>query len=281
VGAPAPSFAAQQTFAAGYSPISLSLGDVNGDGKPDLAVTNLVSSNVSVFLNTTPTPLFVTRGTAIGTILDDDAPTFLSVSDPVPVSEGDSGTTSLVFVVTRSGDTSRAQVVRYTTADGSAHAGVDYMAASGILSFAAGQASATVTVAVFDNTVLQANRSLSLILTAQTGPVASFTPEQTYDTGGFPNSVALGDVNGDGKLDVVFTSFNAKSVSVFLNTTGVGAMAPSFAEQQTFATGLRPGSMTLGDVNGDGKPDIVIGNKSGSFIFLQNGNHASGGGAQK
>ena len=43
-------FQAQQTFATGSDPISVALGDVNGDGKPDLVVANSGSDTVSVLL---------------------------------------------------------------------------------------------------------------------------------------------------------------------------------------------------------------------------------------
>ena len=56
-GATTPTFAAKQDFTAGTGPVSVAIGDLNGDGKPDLAVVNesvLVSSGaVSVLLNTT------------------------------------------------------------------------------------------------------------------------------------------------------------------------------------------------------------------------------------
>src|SRR6267143_1950669 len=59
-GCPVPSFAAPRTFDVGSNPISVTVGDFNGDGKPDLAVANigdpysspLVSGNVSVLLET-------------------------------------------------------------------------------------------------------------------------------------------------------------------------------------------------------------------------------------
>jgi hypothetical protein len=41
-------------YAAGTSPVFVAVGDFNGVGKPDLAVTNLGSNNVTIFLNTTP-----------------------------------------------------------------------------------------------------------------------------------------------------------------------------------------------------------------------------------
>ena len=43
-------FQAQQTFATDHGPISVALGDVNGDGKPDIVVANQNSNAVSVLL---------------------------------------------------------------------------------------------------------------------------------------------------------------------------------------------------------------------------------------
>src|SRR5437016_1076340 len=49
-GCPAPSFAAGRTFDTGTTPVSVAVGDFNGDGKPDLAVANYHSDNVAVLL---------------------------------------------------------------------------------------------------------------------------------------------------------------------------------------------------------------------------------------
>jgi hypothetical protein len=46
-------FAAQQTFATGTYPISVTVADVNGDGKPDLIDANAYDNTISVLLNTT------------------------------------------------------------------------------------------------------------------------------------------------------------------------------------------------------------------------------------
>src|SRR5262245_17857719 len=48
----------------------------------------------------------------------------LSIADPVPITEGDSGMTNLVFVVTRSGDLGPALTVQFQTVDGTAQAGL-------------------------------------------------------------------------------------------------------------------------------------------------------------
>ena len=48
------SFIARRDFGAGSYPVSVAVGDFNGDGKPDLAVANYYSNNVSVLINNTP-----------------------------------------------------------------------------------------------------------------------------------------------------------------------------------------------------------------------------------
>ena len=45
-------FAAPVRYAAGLRPVSVAAADLNGDGRPDLAVANSRSANVSVLLNT-------------------------------------------------------------------------------------------------------------------------------------------------------------------------------------------------------------------------------------
>jgi hypothetical protein len=69
---------------------------------------------------------------------------------------------------------------------------------------------------------------------------ASFATQKTFATGPLPISVALGDVNGDGKPDLLVANYGGNTVSVLLNTTPPGAITPSFATQQTFATGNKP-----------------------------------------
>jgi FG-GAP repeat len=68
----------------------------------------------------------------------------------------------------------------------------------------------------------------------------SFAAKQTFDTGTHPESLAAADVNGDGLPDLIVANVNDKTVSVLLNTTVPGATTPSFATQQTFATGTCP-----------------------------------------
>ena len=53
-GAAVASFADQVALGVGVNPYALAIGDLNGDGRPDLAVTNYRSDFLSVLLNTAP-----------------------------------------------------------------------------------------------------------------------------------------------------------------------------------------------------------------------------------
>ena len=55
----------------------------------------------------------------------------------------------------------------------------------------------------------------------------------------------MGDLNGDGGLDLAVANQGSTTVSVLLNTTAPGAATPSFAPKQDFATGAGPFSVTV------------------------------------
>ena len=120
----------------------------------------------------------------------------LSVAD-ADVREGPDAT--LDFVVTLSRERTETTTVDYATSDGTATAGTDYTAASGTLTFAAGETSKTVSVAVLDDAHDEGVETLSLTLsnaegaqiadTIATGTVADDESQQTVEalTASFEN----------------------------------------------------------------------------------------------
>ena len=88
----------------------------------------------------------------------------------------------------------------------------------------------------------------------------SFQFRRDYATGGGPVSVAIGDLNGDGKPDLVAATSNANTrVSVLLNK-GDG----SFDAKRDYGGGLPSRSVAIGDLNGDGSPDLATANAEGN-----------------
>ena len=82
---------------------------------------------------------------------------------------------------------------------------------------------------------------------------AQFQPQTTYATGSYPWGIAVGDFNGDGKLDVAVTNGSDNTVSILLGN-GDGTFQPHV----DYPTGTRPTSVVVGDFNRDGNLDLAI-----------------------
>jgi hypothetical protein len=92
-------------------------------------------------------------------------------------------------------------------------------------------------------------------------------PVAPLDVGTFPRAVAVADLTGDGRLDLVSANYISGTVSVLL---GIGD--GSFQAQQTYAVGLRPSSVVVADINGDGNPDLVVANRLSNTVSVLLGN---------
>ena len=95
----------------------------------------------------------------------------LTVND-VSVMEGNSGTTTVSFTVTLAPvNASQTVTVNYTTADGTAAAGIDYVAKSGTLTFSPSVATQTIAVTVNGDVTVEANETFVVNLSSATGAV--------------------------------------------------------------------------------------------------------------
>ena len=95
-------------------------------------------------------------GQGVGVIVDDEPR--IAIED-VATAEGNSGSTVFVFTVTLSEPATGTVTVNYGTADGTAQAKRDYVAAAGTLTFAPGETSKTITVVVKGDNGVEANET--------------------------------------------------------------------------------------------------------------------------
>ena len=92
---------------------------------------------------------------------------------------------------------------------------------------------------------------------AKQEPPVGFAGSASYSSGGIaPTSVAMADLNGDGKLDLVVANGGTSTVGVLLGN-GDG----TFEAPVTYGSGGgEPLAVAIGDLNGDGIPDVVVTN---------------------
>src|SRR5205823_3940948 len=96
-------------------------------------------------------------------------------------------------------------------------------------------------------------------------------PSMNFPSGGnFPESIAVGDFNGDGKLDVAVAHFYSNDVTLLLGN-GDGTFQPAQVVQ-TFASDMYLIPVAVGDVNGDGKLDLVVANAGSNNVSVLLGN---------
>jgi hypothetical protein len=94
---------------------------------------------------------------------------------------------------------------------------------------------------------------LAFLTIAAAASTVQFKPGQSYAVGKNPISVAVGDFNGDGKLDVAVANSGSSNVS-FLLGNGDGTFQPAV----NFDAGVAPNGIAVADFNGDGKLDVAV-----------------------
>jgi len=255
------------SYAVGNYPVALAAGDLNGDGHPDLAVANTADSSVSILLGQGD-------GTMHATTLR------VGALDP-----------NALLIADYTGDGKADLVVANYYSQSGVPWGVRMYPGNGDGTFQGDIVSNIVTsyfdVALQDLPIALAggdfngdglpdyavaNGQRNEVQIARNYPsptspggyfsVNPFPLGQTIDTGASPRGVASGDLNGDGKPDLVLANSSSHDVSVLLGN-GNGSYQPP----QVYATGpydpffgnsIFVSAIALGDFNNDGVPDIAV-----------------------
>jgi hypothetical protein len=207
-------FAPRVNFTAGGGATTVAIADIDGDGRPDIAVANYFSGTISIFRN---------LGLA-GDITTNSFAPAMNVNAPA-------------------------------TPFGLAFGDID---GDGKLDMVVGGEGNSQTIAVYRNT-------------AVTGSITtnSFAPVVNFAAPGWVNFVALSDLDGDGKLDIALVTQPASTFSIFKNISTPGSLTTSsLASRVDFPTGSNPNGVSLGDLDGDGRPDAVFGNYYDNTISI-------------
>ena len=238
-------FAAAQTYTVGWLPYQVAIGDLNGDGIPDLAVTNYGDNTVSILYGQS-------GGTFTG------SQTLATCTNPYGVAIGDTRHSGQNDVAVTCYHTGQLEVFLNNSmmpfqpppAQASFQSPEMYSTDSFPTSLVMGDFNRDGKLDIVTGNSIANNVSFF----AGNGS-GGFGTGVTSDALNFPDSIAAGDFNGDGILDLATVAPNANQVAVLL-----GKGDGTFGQRVVFAAGQQPWAVAVGDFNRDGTMDIATAN---------------------
>jgi hypothetical protein len=221
-----------------------------------LAVANQNSNTVSVFRNT---------GSS-GTVSYASKVDFTTGTNPRSVAIGDIDGDGKADLVVANNGSNTVSVFRNTGSSGM----VSYATK---VDFATGISPSSVAIGDMDGDskadLAVANAgpdNVSVFRNTGSSGTVSYATKVDFTAGTNPRSVAIGDLDGDGKADLAVANSGSDNVSVFRNTGSSGTV--SYATKVDFTTGISPISTAIGDLDGDGKPDLAVANNGGNTVSV-------------
>jgi gliding motility-associated-like protein len=257
------SFTASGTFAVNNSPIFIKAADLDGDGKLDLVVTNSSTNAVSVLRNTS---------SGAGNISFAASQNFVLSQPGFCLEIGDIDGDGKADIVTSSRIVGSASVLRNISS------GIGNINFSPNVTFTAVGSSNGLALADLDKDgkldMMVSNsdiavKSISVFLNSSTSGTVSFNPKVDIPTNFAILSIKAGDLNNDGKPDIVGVANADNSISVLENTSAaIGNI--SFASEINIVTDQEPRRIAIGDLDGDGIPDMAANTVNSPLNIFRN-----------
>ncbi len=257
-----PAFSPRQVLATGGQPVQPVAPDLNGDGRPDVAVVNTLDGSVSVLMNTTAAGASA-ASFAAAQAFDVEGGTMPSIA----VADANRDGKMDLFVATGGG----VRVLVNTTGAGAGTASFDSTLAQ-LAIFPDFVTTADINLDGAPDIVTTYMVSDSVSVALNTTPIGAgmptFAASQDITVGNDPSSIAVADVNGDGKPDLLVALRAAGAVLPLLNITTPGAASAAFLVGAPIPAGLHTYADHAVDINGDGRPDVVASDSYGSGATL-------------
>jgi hypothetical protein len=244
-------FQAPVNYAVGASPYSVVVGDFNGDGRPDLAVANVSSGNVSILLAGGP-PNSGTFQPAVN---------YSAGAGPVSVAVGDFNADGRPDLVTANYNSNNVSVL---LANGPPNAGTFRPA----VNYGAGVRPNSVAVSdlnadgVLDLAVANTGGNSVSIIMGNSG--GTFQAAVNYAGGTSPRSVAVGDFSADGVPDLAVANAGGVSILPGRGSPNNGA----FEAALEFGAGTGAVCVAVGDFDADGRLDMAVANSGSDNVSV-------------
>ncbi len=254
-------------FTTGTNPHTAAIGDVDFDGFNDIVIANATSNNISVFKNNAT--LGVINANSFAAKQD-----FTVATTPVEVLLSDLDNDGRLDIVSSNESGNSLSILKNITSRGIVNAG----SFASVVNYTTPYTGYGLGIGDFNNDgkpdILSASRTNAFVMLFQnntTGNTITGTSFSRTDIAAPVYSyrnAKIADFDGDGKNDfTVPTGFN--QISVYRNvSTGVGLNVNSFAASVNYATQNWPWGLSVGDLDGDFKPEIVSVNQNSSSISV-------------
>ncbi len=261
------SFDNSVSYAAGVDPLHSAIGDLDGDGKPEIAITNRFSNSISVYKNTSSTGGF--NAGSFSAKVD-----FATGVQPYRIALSDFDGDGKPEIVATNSMSNSISVFRNTTTIGV----INSASFAAKIDFATGAGPFGIAIADLDgdtkSDIIVANNvggSISLLQNVSTGTISagSFAAKVDFTVGPGPIDPEIADLDGDGNLDIAVANFSSNYISIFKNTGLTGTISTSsLAAKVDLTTGAAPAGVSIADIDGDGKSEILVANHNSNAVSI-------------